>query len=41
MVNSYRLVGSGPTRVLALHGWFGSAAGWGWLPEVVDRERFS
>lgn len=41
MANSYRLIGSGPIRVLALHGWFGSAAGWGWLPEVVDRERFS
>ncbi|WP_306215752.1 alpha/beta fold hydrolase [Actinoplanes sp. RD1] len=32
-------VGSGPVRVLALHGWFGSARGWGFLPELVDRER--
>lgn len=41
MANTHRLVGSRTTRVLALHGWFGSAAGWGWLPAAVDRERFS
>lgn len=35
------IVGSGPRRVLALHGWFGSAAGWGWLPELIDRDRFT
>jgi pimeloyl-ACP methyl ester carboxylesterase len=34
-------VGNGPRRVLALHGWFGSARGWGWLPELIDQERFS
>ncbi|MFC0006379.1 alpha/beta fold hydrolase [Micromonospora siamensis] len=34
-------VGDGPHRVLALHGWFGSARGWGWLPELVDGERFT
>ncbi len=33
-------VGSGPIHVLALHGWFGSAAkGWGFLPELIDRDR--
>ncbi|WP_305786518.1 alpha/beta fold hydrolase [Symbioplanes lichenis] len=32
-------VGSGPLRVLALHGWFGSARGWGHLPDLIDRER--
>ncbi|MEU4644513.1 alpha/beta hydrolase [Micromonospora sp. NPDC023814] len=34
-------VGHGPRRVLALHGWFGSARGWGWLPELIDAERFT
>lgn len=34
-------VGSGPRRVLALHGWFGSARGWGRLPELIDPERFT
>jgi hypothetical protein len=34
-------VGNGPRRVLALHGWFGSARGWGGLPELIDTERFS
>lgn len=34
-------VGHGPHRVLALHGWFGSARGWGWLPELIDADRFS
>jgi pimeloyl-ACP methyl ester carboxylesterase len=35
------LIGSGPTRVIALHGWFGSAHGWGWLPELVDRDAYT
>ncbi|MER7442464.1 alpha/beta fold hydrolase [Micromonospora avicenniae] len=34
-------VGRGPHKVLALHGWFGSARGWGWLPELLDTERFT
>ncbi|MEV6373150.1 alpha/beta fold hydrolase [Micromonospora musae] len=34
-------VGHGPRRVLALHGWFGSARGWGWLPELIDGDRFT
>lgn len=34
-------VGSGPVRVLALSGWFGSATGWGYLPGLIDTERFS
>ena len=32
-----RTVGSGPHHVLALHGWFGSAEGWGQLPDYLDR----
>lgn len=35
------VVGHGPVRVVALHGWFGSATGWGLLPELVDREAWS
>ncbi|MGH8868041.1 MAG: alpha/beta fold hydrolase [Actinomycetes bacterium] len=35
------VVGTGDHKVICLHGWFGSSAGWGWLPEVLDRERFS
>jgi pimeloyl-ACP methyl ester carboxylesterase len=30
------IVGSGEHRVLAVHGWFGSARGWGSLPEYLD-----
>lgn len=29
-------VGSGDHHVLALHGWFGSARGWGALPDYLD-----
>jgi len=36
-----RTVGEGAHVVLCLHGWFGSATGWGWLPELVDRDAFS
>lgn len=36
-----RVVGEGPVKVLALHGWFGSAAGWGYLPGLIDTERYS
>jgi pimeloyl-ACP methyl ester carboxylesterase len=35
------LVGGGPVKVVALHGWFGSANGWGMLPELIDTERYS
>jgi pimeloyl-ACP methyl ester carboxylesterase len=34
-------VGRGPRRVIALHGWFGSARGWGWLPGLIDGDVFS
>jgi len=34
-------VGEGDHAVVCLHGWFGSADGWGYLPEVVDRSRFT
>lgn len=36
MSGSPVIIGSGAHRVLALHGWFGSARGWGSLPEYLD-----
>ena len=41
MAGSYVKVGSGEHRVLALHGWFGSALGWGSLPDYLDTAQFS
>jgi pimeloyl-ACP methyl ester carboxylesterase len=41
MPNAYISIGHGPHRVLALHGWFGSARGWGSMVDVLDRERFT
>jgi pimeloyl-ACP methyl ester carboxylesterase len=41
MSNSPVVIGSGPHRVLALHGWFGSARSWGPLVEVLDRTAFT
>ena len=35
MAGSYVMVGSGDHHVIALHGWFGSALGWGHLPDQV------
>jgi pimeloyl-ACP methyl ester carboxylesterase len=35
------VIGSGPRRVLALHGWFGSARGWGRLADLVDGDRYT
>lgn len=34
-------IGSGEHQVLCLHGWFGSAGGWGFWPEDADRERYT
>lgn len=41
MTVGHNLVGSGPIRVIALHGWFGSAEGWGDLPQLLDQERYT
>ncbi len=41
MVISHVRVGKGPQKVIALHGWFGSAGGWGPYAKVLDEERFS
>ena len=41
MASSYLTVGSGDRHVLALHGWFGSARGWGSLPDYLDGSAFT
>jgi pimeloyl-ACP methyl ester carboxylesterase len=35
------VIGDGPRKVLALHGWFGSATGWGPFADLVDGDRYS
>jgi pimeloyl-ACP methyl ester carboxylesterase len=40
-MSTVKKIGSGQHAVICLHGWFGSADGWGYLPEVVDQERFT
>jgi pimeloyl-ACP methyl ester carboxylesterase len=34
-------VGSGDHHVIAVHGWFGSARGWGSLPDYLDGETYT
>lgn len=41
MASSQVTVGSGDHHVLALHGWFGSARGWGLLPEYLDGSAYT
>ena len=41
MAGAYVKVGSGDHHVLALHGWFGSALGWGHFPEYLNTTDFS
>lgn len=41
MPNTHVIVGDGPHKVIALHGWFGHAEGWGPFPEHLDRSRYS
>ncbi|WP_164699660.1 alpha/beta fold hydrolase [Modestobacter sp. KNN46-3] len=41
MANAPLVVGTGPRKVLALHGWFGSATGWGPFADLIDEERYS
>ena len=40
MASSYVTTGSGDHHVLAIHGWFGSARGWGSLPDFLDRSAY-
>jgi pimeloyl-ACP methyl ester carboxylesterase len=41
MAASFITVGSGDHRVIALHGWFGSALGWGHLADYLNTTQFS
>src|SRR5487761_842755 len=41
MAGSYVMVGSGDHRVIALHGWFGSALGWGQLTDYLNTAQFT
>jgi pimeloyl-ACP methyl ester carboxylesterase len=41
MAGSFVTVGSGDHHVIALHGWFGSALGWGHLPDYLNTGQFS
>lgn len=36
-----KVVGAGAQKVIALHGWFGDADGWGEFPEMLDQEKYS
>ena len=41
MASSQVTVGSGDHHVIALHGWFGSARGWGSLPDYLDSSAYT
>jgi pimeloyl-ACP methyl ester carboxylesterase len=41
VASSYVTVGSGDHHVLALHGWFGSARGWGSFPQFIDGSAYT
>jgi len=41
MTSSLVSIGSGDRHVLAVHGWFGSARGWGSLPDFLDRSTYT
>jgi pimeloyl-ACP methyl ester carboxylesterase len=41
VTSSYVTVGSGDHHVLAVHGWFGSARGWGSFPEFIDGSAYT
>jgi pimeloyl-ACP methyl ester carboxylesterase len=40
-MSSHLTVGSGDHHVLAVHGWFGSARGWGSLPDYLDQSAYT
>lgn len=40
-MTSHHTIGSGDHHVVMLPGWFGSSRGWGYLPDVLDGERFT
>ena len=40
MPNTHLLVGDGAHKVIALHGWFGHANGWGPFAQQLDGKAF-
>lgn len=41
MPNTHLLIGNGPHKVIALHGWYGHARGWGSFAQNLDGTQFS
>ncbi|WP_423458461.1 alpha/beta fold hydrolase [Ottowia sp. VDI28] len=41
MPNTHLIIGEGPHKVIALHGWFGHANGWGPFPQHLNGKDFS
>lgn len=41
MANTHIIVGNGPHKVIALHGWLGHADGWGPFPRYLDGNTYS
>lgn len=39
--NDPYIIGTGPRKVIGLHGWFGYARGWGPLIDELDRDQFT
>lgn len=37
----YRILGSGPIKVIACHGWFGSSSDWSAMEPAIDTDRFT
>jgi pimeloyl-ACP methyl ester carboxylesterase len=40
-MSDVRTIGSGPSKVMCLPGWFGSSMGWGHWPELLDQDSFT
>jgi hypothetical protein len=39
-MSDVRTIGSGPSKVMCLPGWFGSSTGWGHWSELPDQDSF-
>ena len=40
-MNTHLMIGNGPRKVIALHGWFGHGGGWGPMVNVLDTHAFT
>lgn len=40
-MNTWTTIGNGPRKVICLHGWFGSAKGWGPFVDALDTDTFT